>query len=230
MTDLPPLADVNWPQSYRIIASRYPPIALFEDVTADPAALDALIALEQLTNPRVRDEIGNIALVPPEDRVTGPGASWVMAAFTHVNSAGSRFSDGTYGVYYAGQTLDIAIRETAWHFARIACASDDGPRREDMRVLVSSVDCTLHDVTPDDRDVLDPDDYSAGQALGRSIRAVDGPGVHYPSVRAEGSCVGIFRAPLVPVPMQERHLQFAYDGARVSRYFDYETDLWFGLD
>ena len=32
-----------------------------------------------------------------------------MAAFTHLNPEGSRFSDGSYGVYYAAHTL-----ATAW--------------------------------------------------------------------------------------------------------------------
>ncbi len=54
-----------------------------------------------LVNPRLRNEAGAIHLVPPEERVTGPGATWVMAPFTHFNPNGSRFSDGTYGVYYA---------------------------------------------------------------------------------------------------------------------------------
>ena len=66
---------VEWPRAWRIIASRYPPIDLFERLTDDPAVWDALIALEQLTNPRVRDEVGEIALVAPEDRVAGADAS-----------------------------------------------------------------------------------------------------------------------------------------------------------
>ena len=86
-----PTCRVDWSQAWRIIASRYPPINLFERLTADTAVWDALMALEQLTNPRVRDEVGDIALVPPDDRVSGPGASYVMAAFTHINPKGSRF-------------------------------------------------------------------------------------------------------------------------------------------
>ena len=86
---------VGWPRAWRIIASRHPPIDLFERLTPDPAIWEALIALEELTNPRVRDEVGDIALVAPEDRVSGPGASYVMASFTHRNPKGSRFSDGS---------------------------------------------------------------------------------------------------------------------------------------
>jgi hypothetical protein len=105
------LRRITWLPSWRIIPSRFPPIQLFERVT-DPADLEAILAVESLTNPRLRDEVGEINLVPQEDRVSGPGASIIMAAFTHLNPQGSRFSDGTYGVFYAARDMDTAIAET----------------------------------------------------------------------------------------------------------------------
>jgi hypothetical protein len=88
-------------------------VPLFERVSSDPAVWEALIAAEMLVNPRIRNDVGEIHLVPPNERVSGPGASYVMAAFTHLNPRGSRFSDGTYGVYYAGREFETALRETA---------------------------------------------------------------------------------------------------------------------
>ena len=134
-----PTRRIDWLQAWRIIASRYPPIQLFERLTPDPAVWDALLALEQLTNPRVRDEVGEIALVPPDERVSGPGASYVMASFTHLNPRGSRFSDGSFGVYYAASELETAIAETIFHFEEFARDSGDPMRTEDMRVLVGGV-------------------------------------------------------------------------------------------
>ena len=142
MADERALTRVRWREAWRIIASRYPPIALFERVSDNPAVWDVLIELEQATNPRVRDEAGEIALVPPERRVTGPNASWVMAPFTHINRHGSRFSDGSYGVYYAARSLQTAIKETGYHFARFASDSNDPPRREDMRDVRKVLDNT----------------------------------------------------------------------------------------
>ena len=163
---------VDWPQAWRVIASRYPPINLFERLTADPAVWDALIALEQLTNPRVRDEVGEIALVPPDERVSGPGASYVMAAFTHLNPKGSRFSDGSFGVYYAAAALETAIAETVFHFEAFARDSADPPRSEDMRVLVGTVAADFEDVAAlpaaQRRAILDPDSYAASQAYARA--------------------------------------------------------------
>jgi RES domain len=229
-----PTCCVDWPKAWRVIASRYPPINLFERLTADTAVWDALMALEQLTNPRVRDEVGDIALVPPDDRVSGPGASYLMAAFTHVNPKGSRFSDGSFGVYYAAAALETAIAETVFHFEAFARDSADPPRSEDFRVLVGSVAADFEDVAalPDEeqRAILSPDSYAASQAYARQLRAAGGNGVAYPSVRhAGGQCLGAFRPRAVGIPHQERHLKYRWNGERVDRYFDYARDAWIGL-
>ena len=47
---------------------------------ADLAEVEALASAEAKLNPRIRDSIGDLAKVPVARRVTGPGASWVMAA------------------------------------------------------------------------------------------------------------------------------------------------------
>ncbi|OYV40293.1 MAG: hypothetical protein B7Z80_04945 [Rhodospirillales bacterium 20-64-7] len=225
---------MEWGQAWRVIASRYPPINLFERLTPDPAVWEALIALEQLTNPRLRDAVGEIALVPPEERVSGPGAGYVMAAFTHLNPHGSRFSDGSYGVYYAAAALSTAIAETMFHFAKFARDSSDPPRQEDMRVLVGPVDAEFEDVAAlaeaERCAILDPDGYAASRAYAGHIRAAGANGVVYPSVReAGGACLGAFRPRAVGIPRQERHLKYRWNGERVDRYFDYKRDEWISI-
>ena len=225
---------IEWPQAWRVIASRYPPIQLFERLTPDPSVWDALIELEQRTNPRVRDEVGAIVLVPPVERVSGPGASYVMASFTHLNPKGSRFSDGSYGVYYAAAALETAIAETVFHFEGFARDSADPPRSEDMRVLLGTVAGDFEDVTAlpeeEQRAILDPDSYAASQSYGTRVRAAGANGIAYPSVRhAGGRCIGAFRPLAVGVPHQERHLKYRWNGDRVDRYFDYARDEWISL-
>jgi hypothetical protein len=229
-----PSCRINWPQAWRIISSRYPPINLFERLTADPAVWDALIALEQLTNPRVRDEIGEIALVPPDERVSGPGASYLMAAFTHINPKGSRFSDGTFGVYYAAAAMETAIAETVFHFEAFARDGADPPRSEDMRVLVGTAAAEFEDAdalpATKRRAILDPASYAASQDYAKQLRTAGANGIAYPSVRhAGGQCLGVFRPRVVGVPHQERHLKYRWNGERVDRFFDYARDEWIDL-
>jgi RES domain len=229
------IAQVSWPQTWRIVASRYPPINLFERVSDDPQVWDTLVELEELTNPRLRDEVGAIHLVPPERRVNGPNASWVMAPFTHINVLGSRFSDGTYGVYYAGKSLETAVRETVHHFARFASDSGDPPRREDMRVLLGSIDRPLDDVnTIEEKNrtaVLDRNSYAVSRTFAAERRNDNGSdGLVYPSVRHDGGqCIAAFWPDVVGIPIQERHLNYEWDGRRVARYFDYRLGEWITL-
>jgi hypothetical protein len=229
----PPVRRVRWPEAHRILPSRYPPIQLFERLTDDPAEWEALAEIESLTNPRLRDEIGEIRLVSPADRVSGPGASWVMASFTHRNPNGSRFSDGSYGVYYVARELPTAIAETVFHLGQFYAATADPPHTEAMRVLTGRIDANFHDLrggAPGWATYLDSDDYTASRALGRRLRTAGSNGVVYPSVRRTGGqCIGAFRPKAVGLPIQGRHLAYLWDGHRISRYFDYAEDRWVPL-
>lgn len=54
--------------------------------------------------------------VLPGERLSSAGASIIMAPCTHLSKL-TRFSDGTFGVYYAAKTLTMAIEETKFHRA-----------------------------------------------------------------------------------------------------------------
>jgi hypothetical protein len=217
------LASIVWKPSFRIIPSRFPPINLFERV-ADPADWDALIELESLTNPRLRDEVGDISLVPAADRVSGPGASAIMAAFTHLNPEGSRFTDGTYGVFYCTPDLDTAIAETRYHRERFMNATKQEPQHLDMRVYLTDLEADLHDIRGQQALrplVYHPSDYSAGQVLARQLRGQGSNGIVYSSVRRDGGeCAGVIRPRALSNCRQERHLAYVWDGTRVRDVYE----------
>jgi hypothetical protein len=100
-----------------------------------------------------------------------------------------------------------------------------------MRVLLGAADCTLHDITTlpnaEVRACLDPDSYAASRLLGAKLRGAGSDGLHYPSVRHKGGqCIAVFWPNVVGIPIQERHLQYEWDGKKVTRYFDYSSDEW----
>lgn len=218
-----PVTQVEWRPSWRIIPSRFPPIQLFERVTA-PDDLEAIFAIESLTNPRLRDEVGNIRLVPPEDRVSGPGSSIIMAAFTHLNPEGSRFTDGTYGVFYAANDLDTAIAETTYHRERFMRATSQGRMELDMRVYLVDLAAVLHDLrgrTAEYPLVYHNDNYAAGQHLATTLLRDGSNGIAYDSVRRPGGeCVAVFRARLLSNCRQERHLCYVWDGQHIASVYE----------
>lgn len=212
---------LDWNPTYRLIPSRFPPVGLFDRV-AEPEDLDAVFAIQGLTNPRLRQELGNIALVPAADRVVGHGSTPVMAAFCHLNTQGSRFSDGTWGVYYAASTLPVAVAEVSYHRARFLAATAQPALEVDMRSYVAHVTKPLHDLRPKPwRHLHDPGSYGASQVVAGQLRAQLSWGLVYNSVRdASGQCVAIFRPPGVGVPVvQGAHVALCWDGSAISEWY-----------
>jgi hypothetical protein len=220
------LEAVRWTISHRIIRTIYPPVDLFEDV-ADPADWELLVSAEAKTTPRIRDVVGNLALVPIARRVSGPGASLAMAAFTHVScDRPSRFSVGLYGVWYCGDRFEVALAETAYHFERFMRATAEPAGEADYREL----NCAVHgQVTGcSDPAVLAPDNWSAGQRLGENVRSNGDDGVHYPSVRyPAGSSLALFWPDCIELPVTQAHqLRYSWDGTRMYRYLVHGTRTW----
>lgn len=224
----PPEVSLHQANVYRVIPSQFPPINVFERVVA-PEQLETAWYLESLTNDRLRDEAGELARVPAEDRVTGRGSSIVMAAFTHIGRA-SRFTDGSYGVYYAGRSLETAVRETAFHRARFLAATQEAPGEIDMRAYVAKMRKPLRDIrAPRFKHLHQPDSYVASQQFARQRRAQGDWGLVYHSVRHEGgTCVAVFRPPAISVPMQGPALAYVWDGRQINTVYE-KSEIRFRL-
>lgn len=213
----------DWRPCHRIIPSRFPPIDLFERI-APPGDWEALIALESLTNDRIRQEVGDISLVPVEERVSGPGASVIMAAFTHLNPSGSRFADATFGAYYAAADVDTAIAETKFHREEFLRATKEAPISVEMRVYLADMAGDLHDIRgrmAEMPDIYQADDYGASQALARRLRADGSSGIAYDSVRREGGqCVALFRPGALANVRQGAHLIYKWNGSEIAQIYE----------
>jgi hypothetical protein len=218
-----PFSSITWESAVRIVRSIYPPIDLFEDIS-DPADWPLLISAEQKTNPRLMANIGNLDLVPEGRRVGGHGATYLMAPFCHVSpDRKSRFSDGSFGVLYAGNVFEVALLETIYHHERFMARTREAPGwTSQFREIVMNIDARLHDLRKPDTDqlrALDPDSYTVSQVLAAQLRAAGSDGLVYPSARCKGGeCVGLFYPDLATNAAQGRHLDYHWDGRRVDLY------------
>lgn len=222
-----PIVRVRWARSFRLVPSRFPPVGLFDRV-ARPEDLEIVFAAEALTNDRLREEAGDLALVPEGERISGPGSTPVMAAFTHLNPEGSRFSDGTFGVYYAAHEMRTAIAERAYHSARFLGRTHEAPGEVDMRTYLAKIDADLVELRGYGRrrknDFMAPDSYADSQAFGRARRSEGAGGIVYDSVRhARGQCVALFRPRLVRRCVQGPHICLVWDGNAITGWYEKST-------
>jgi RES domain-containing protein len=217
------LRRVRWQGAARIVPTRHPAVNLFDRV-ADEADFEALIALESLTNERTRAELGQIDRVPREERLYGPGSGPIMAAFTHVNLLGSRFSAGGYGVFYAARDRATAVAETRYHHGRFLRATNEPPMHLPMRLYHVAIDARLHDLRGPGTvpaAVFSPDDYGVAQALGAALRGAGSAGVVYPSVRQRrGQCVGLFSPRGASACLHAAYLLYAWDGQAFTDIYE----------
>jgi hypothetical protein len=209
--------------THRLVASRYPTVGVFDDLTTDKDELAMAFLLESVTNDRLAVLSRRLPLLPPEELVQGPGASMVMAAFLHADEAGGRFTDGRLGAWYASLDVATAIAETVHHSTRRLRLSNGAfPSTIQMRELVAGIDCALIDLRgrqSERADLYDRNDYGASRTFGIRLRwprqGPDENGIAYDSVRhTGGTSVCIYRPSLVILPVvQAEHYQYRWDAS-----------------
>jgi hypothetical protein len=148
-----------------------------------------------------------------------------MAAFTHLNPEGSRFSDGSFGVYYCARELATALAEVRYHQERFLRRTREGPLRLEIRLYLADLNARLVDV----RKLSDchrAQDYAPSRRLGVALRAEGRDGVLYRSVRHEGGlCAAVFRPRLLSRCRQSKHYAFHFDGKSVTAIDEMQT-VW----
>ena len=206
---------------YRAVNSAFPPVALFDDV-ADEHEFEQLYSLQARTNPRLQNEIGRIELIPRTQIPFGiPGCSYATAPFTHVNPAGSRFSDGSYGVLYIADCIGTALAEVTYH-QNLYWSKVEGLRYD--RMVLRGLRCKFEekgivntDLLPNKKQLLDPDSYQVARQTGKSIRTAGHPGIRYDSVRKpDGTCWGMFTPKAVRAIIQTSHYEMIWDGHQIA--------------
>jgi len=202
---------------HRLIPSRFPTVNLF-DWAESAEELVEVANLEGLTNDRLVAEYGQIHAVNQEDWVSGEGATALMSTFTHPGI--SRFSDGSFGIYYAADSLQAAVAETCYHRERFLKASNEAPCIVQMREYKCKVVQPLVSILSNKyKKYLDPDPgkYPISQQFGQEIKTHKEWGLLYKSVRkSNAKCIAIFRPPAVTMPVQGCHFDYTWDGQTIS--------------
>jgi len=227
----PPLQHpIKWQKQFRIIATKYPPVDLFERLDIPNHKKKALWALQARVNARLLQNTGNLSLVREEDMLSGCNASIVMAAFTHVGFA-SRFTQGDFGIYYAARKQETAIRETVFHRESDAQERKLLAQEFDMRVYIGKVSKSLYDVRDHAYQYLhdpDPENYPISQAFTKKLlnHDKDAWGIVFRSVRhKEGECIASLRPPAVSLPISGPLLTYVWDGKKVKSVYEKSEPL-----
>ena len=150
-----------------------------------------------------------------------------MAAFTHIGYP-SRFSDGSFGVYYAAESIETASKETLFHRERFYRASNEVSCSITMRQYITSIIQPLVELNQENHPECfnpDPNHYFESQKIAQQLKTKNEWGIDYPSIRdTTGNCVAILRPKAFKYPVtQGAHYKYLWDGSTI--YAVYKESL-----
>lgn len=207
----PPLSRIRWKNTCRLIPSRYPTTGVLDRV-ASPGDLPFIFELETWTNDRISNELGLLHHVPPDEWVTGPQATVIMAAFCHPRPGGGRFNGPDRGAWYAARDLPAAQAEIAYHRTRELAEIGVFETRLEMRLYLADIGASLHDVRQFP-EMHDPSSYVESQKVAARLLDAGSNGVVYRSVRKPGGeCIACFRPKLVANVRPDAHYEYRWHG------------------
>jgi hypothetical protein len=207
---VPALASIQWETAFRIIATRFPAVDLWEGLGKELWA--RLDQVEALTSARLQ--------APAE----GTESAYVQWPFS--NPRPGRFSTATQGAFYAAREEPAAIAETMYYQA-LRCREDRlAPHDFDMRVLTARLEGTFHDVRGRRArpfpHLMDPGSHAASRFLAEDLATRGSQGVVFDSVRdpAHGPCVAAFTPAVVQACRHLRYLTYRWTGSTVAVLYE----------
>lgn len=224
------LADVHQ-EVARNIVSLCQSQDLFDDLTDNPAEWALAQSVEDEVKPHLYRSHTPIIDRPFED------AAWFSAiGWPFTNWQSSRFSDGSYGVWYGGDSVETTVYESAYHWYQgLLC--DAGFERESViverKVYWVSCNAALLDfrqATATHSGLLHPSDYAFAQMVGARIHREGHPGLLIQSVRSPaGESVAVFNPAVLSNPGLVCQLMYRLNGSTIEVEKQPGT-TWFSLD
>lgn len=211
------LADVQQDLSRNIVSLRESQ-DLFDDLTDDSA--------EWLLAQKVENEVKPPPYSSHQPLIDRPfeDAQWFNAIdwpFKHWQA--SRFSDGSYGVWYGAESVETTVYESVYHWYR-GLLSDAGleqssvtAERKVYRVACNAALLDFREVAEKQNDLLHPSDYSFCQTIGARIHREGHPGLLTRSVRRPaGENFAIFNPNVLSNPRHHCQLTYRLGNGQIS--------------
>ena len=202
------IADVHG-DLYRNIVSLHRSEHLFDDLSDDPSHWDAAIQLELATKPPL--------FASPQPVIDRPfeEAHWNDAiGYPFRHWARSRFTDGSFGVWYGADSVETTAYETVHHW-RNGLLADAGflqpGIRIERRVYRVRCDAALIDLRPAVAAfpaLVDGGDYSACQLIGARLHREGHPGLASRSARCAGDTYAVLNPAVLADPRPDCQLSY----------------------
>lgn len=203
---------------FRLIPSRFPPVALYERVAANDQ-LDEVVEAENLTNPRLKSAQRLAGGFAPIDETSPRLQNWNLAPFAYSNPEGSTYFRPLHRCLELGEDLQTALALSVQRREAFLLRTAEAPIGLDMRVLKTPVKGRMLDLRPRLVDA----DKARRWALGDRLLQADFDGILFCSpARPSATCVGVLKGTALGRSQQTKHFRFIWSGKRISTLYAFD--------
>lgn len=194
---------------YRNIVSLRVTENLFDDLSDAPADWQTAIELELQTKPATYISSNPVIHRPFEEAAWNEAIGFPFRAWSR-----SRYSDGSYGVWYGADTMETTLYETVYHWRNslLADAGFNEPGiKIERRVHLVRCDAALIDLrslVARHPKIVDPADYALTQQIGGRLHREGHPGLVTLSARCTGDVYAILNPAVLSNPRPYCYLTY----------------------
>jgi RES domain len=193
---------------------------LFDDLSDDYTDWQTAIKLELQTKPATYTSATPVIHRPFEEAAWNEAIGFPFRTWTR-----SRYSDGSFGVWYGADTMETTIYETVYHWRNnlLADAGFTAPGiRIERRVHLVRCDAALIDLrnlVAKNPLIADPFDYTLTQQIGGRLHREGHPGLVTYSARCTGDVYAMLNAAVLSNPRPHCYLTYitTENGVAVER-------------
>ena len=190
---------------------------LFDDLTSSPAEWALAQQVEDEVKPPPYQSRTPVIHRPFEDAAWANAIGW---PFKHWQA--SRFSDGSFGVWYGCDSAETSVFETAYHWFS-GLLFDAGFEKEKLvgerklyEVACDAALVNLRPLTAKHPGLMHKTDYSTTQSVGARLHREGFPGLVTASVRyAAGTNYAVLNPAVLSNPRQHCQLTYRLDGQHI---------------
>lgn len=214
------ISKLEWSgDGFRLIPSRFPPVSIYETLVANDR-IEALVAVENLTNPRLQSaqrlmEL-SLGLAPDSPRLQ----NWNHAPFAYSNPEGSRFFPPERPCLELSDSRQTALAVSIARRQTFLSRTREPPIGLDMRMLKTPVSGVFFDLRGLDTTLSRDERWKIGASIPKEADGV----VFRPAERSSAMCIAILKAGVLGRSLQTVHYRYVWNGTRVTKLYAFDNE------
>ncbi len=223
-TSMPSAVD-NYPivrfaaNGYRLIPSRFPPVSVYRDLVA-PEQFEALVEVENKTNPRLRLQERLVARREGPTLDSALMQNWNLAPFTYENPEGTTFFAPERSCLELADTPQTALAVSVARRSRFLSRTKEAATGLDMRMLKTPIDGRFIDLRQISAELPQEQRWSLGDAVPLDVDGI----LFRPAERPTATAIAVLKGQVLGRSIQTTHYRFEWNGVRIDRLYAFDEE------